>query len=108
MPTIHHTNTKVDEIFTQKKARMSIEIKYEKERREKELQTEHIRMIYKDKEERYNQMIKELESKKNQKEIEYKANLLAVTKLNENLKLTFQEYQKNKEKIMVYLFGPQM
>ena len=100
MPTIHHTNTKVDEIFTQKKARMSIEIKYEKERREKELQTEHIRMIYKDKEERYNQMIKELESKKNQKEIEYKANLLAVTKLNENLKLTFQEYQKNKEKIM--------
>ena len=93
-------NSKTDELLNQKKRRLNIESKYEKERREKELQAEKIIKIFQEKEKQYQKEIDNLEKKIKNNEVKFQANYKAAVKINENLEVTFKEYEKNKEKIV--------
>lgn len=92
-------NSKVDEVFAQRKKRVNIEVKYEKERREKEIQTDKIKNIFKEKEKIYLKQIEELEENLTIKENEFKSNASAIKLKNTNLQNTFKEYYANKEKV---------
>lgn len=88
------------EIYKQKRIRAILEKKYEKERREKNVQTDQIRNIIKEKEESYNQQIKDLNDKANTKQIEFKAYVSSLKKMNQHYREMFGLYQENKEKLI--------
>lgn len=92
-------NSKVDEVFAQRKKRLNIEVKYEKERRDKEIQTDKIKNIFREKEKIYLKQIEELQDNLKIKENEFKSNVSAIKLINVNLQNTFKEYNANKEKV---------
>ena len=79
---------------------MFIEKKYEKERREKDNQTDKIKNILKEKEKAYNSIINQIQDEKQKKEIEFKAYVTSLEKINLDNKKNFELYQENKQKII--------
>lgn len=93
-------NKRSIQIYKQKKERMFIEKKYEKERREKDNQTDKIKNILKEKEKAYNSIINQIQDEKQKKEIEFKAYVTSLEKINSDNKKNFELYQENKQKII--------
>ena len=88
------------QVFKQKQDRIQIEDKYEKERREKENQSDRIKNIFKEKEKNYIKQIKEEKEKINKKNTEFIASIISLMTINNNNKSNFHIYQNNKEKII--------
>ena len=97
---LNNANKKGIEIYKQKRERMIIEKKYEKERRDKEVQTDKIKRIIKEKEKSYNETLKQISDERQKKEIEFKAYVASLNKIKEDNENNFNIYQKNKEKIL--------